>query len=802
MYKKRIIILAIIVITILILGIFPGISSFFNKNIRAGFSSIHGENKPDTNIVLIHINSDDIENLGDWPLKRSYYALLIDNLNKLNVSKIGIEIFLSENISSQSIYNNVLNKSIENAGNVVLASIAEEIVEDEEGFSSSGLLLPQPSKFVENIKTGHINFIEDDGIIIPSQINSSTKNEFSFVSILSGKIFSEPIKVNFTSNWKKFQNYSLLEFFGMIENNDNKLNRFKDKIVLIGVSDPLISKTLNANFNSNLPGLGLHAFALSNLLNKENINYSLNNFSKYIFWLFALLLGFFVIKNKLNTLILIASVVLFYFLYVFFYIELNFSAFLIPLFILFLTNLAYGFGENKLLLDKTQIESEELKKDLYDKQEVLSKLKKELEETKNPAEGLLLKIDELENEVGRLKKEEIEDSEVFQSGDEIQNFEGIVFKSNKMLKITKLIEKVAPEKASILIMGESGSGKELVANAIHNLSDRKDKPFVAVNCAALPDNLLESELFGHVKGAFTDAIKDKIGRFEEANNGTLFLDEIGETSENFQVKLLRVLQTGDYQKVGSSETKHANVRIVAATNKNLHNLVKKGEFREDLYYRLNVINIELPSLSERSEDIEVLAEFFMKQEEPEMSFSKAVVLKLVENEWKGNVRELQSTVKRAVIFAKSDNRKIIKLKDLPENLAKFDKDDLENMILDSLRDKKFSHSSINETAKELGGLNRTVITENYRGFFFKVYSQSNFDLEKAILEIALSEEEEIIAKVKSKVKTYLTNIEKDLMKFENESFEVIKKKFSSKYKNLPQKYHVYLDSVIKQIMKK
>jgi DNA-binding NtrC family response regulator len=217
---------------------------------------------------------------------------------------------------------------------------------------------------------------------------------------------------------------------------------------------------------------------------------------------------------------------------------------------------------------------------------------------------------------------------------------------------------------------------------------------------------------------------------------------------------------------------------------------------------LNVINIELPTLNERKEDVEILAEHFMRKEESEMSFSKAVISKLVENEWKGNVRELESAVKRAVIFAKSDSRNLIKLKDLPENLAKFDKDELESMIIDSLRDKKFSHSSVNETAKELGGLNRTVISENFRGYFFKVYLQNNFDLNLAVKEIANNEDEEILSKVESKITTYLTNIEKDLAKLENESFDEIKKKFVSKYKNLPQKYHIYFDSIIKQMMKK
>ncbi len=306
-----------------------------------------------------------------------------------------------------------------------------------------------------------------------------------------------------------------------------------------------------------------------------------------------------------------------------------------PITILLFFNLGYKFFEGKEQLVKTRNESENLKSDLIRKEEHLSQMKKELSaQSRKASDGLLLKVEELESEISILKTELTDDTELFASDIMAQNFEGIVYRSNKMAKIIELIKKVAPEKASVLVMGESGSGKELVANALHNLSDRKSGKFVAVNCAALPDNLLESELFGHVKGAFTDAVKDKIGRFEEADNGTLFLDEIGETSENFQVKLLRVLQTGDFQKVGSSQTQHVDVRIVAATNKNLHKLVQEKKFREDLYYRLNVINIELPNLNERREDIEILAEYFAKKEDGQISFSKAVMKKLVENDGK------------------------------------------------------------------------------------------------------------------------------------------------------------------------
>ncbi len=803
--NKRIVKLLITFLGILLVLVLPSFFSKLNNNVQNLFNSINGEVQPDSNIILIHISTSDIENLGDWPLKRSYYALLIEDLTKLGVKKIGLEIFLSENISYQSVYNDVLNNSIKKSGKVVLSSLAENISVKNKNVESSKILYPSPKKSLPNLSTGHINFLTDNGILIPNKIFVDNKFETSFSNkILDGINSEELLKVNFISSWKTFRNYSLLEFFAMFEANEKQLENFKGKIILIGVSDPLIAKTISTNFDEELPGIGLHAFALDNIINSRSINYHLVDLLRYVFFILTILLAYtFQVRTRFLLLVLFGFLVLSYLLWNIGYIQLDYMAFIFPFLLTIIVNFSYKIIENKKQLDISQSHSEKLLKSLEEKEERLNELKREFaNQDKKEAENLLLKIEELENEINSIKALEEDDKQVYSSDDSTKVFEGIVYRSKKMSNIVELIKKVAPEEASILVLGESGSGKELVANAIHNLSKRKDEKFVVVNCAALPDNLLESELFGHVKGAFTDAIKDKIGRFEEADKGTLFLDEIGETSENFQVKLLRVLQTGDFQKVGSSQTQHVDVRIVAATNKDLQKLVKQREFREDLFYRLNVITIELPSLKERPEDIEIIADYFVKREHEDFSISKAVMKKLVEHEWNGNIRELESTIKRAVIFAKSDNRKLIKLKDLPPEMSKFDKNDLDNTILESLREKEFSHSSISETAKELGDFNRTVVSENFRGLFFKIYVQSNFDFENSVKEITGSDNEEINDRVRSKANKYLSNIEKDLSNYPDKSFEEIKEQFNSKYKNLPQKFHKYLDLVIQKMMKK
>ncbi len=246
-------------------------------------------------------------------------------------------------------------------------------------------------------------------------------------------------------------------------------------------------------------------------------------------------------------------------------------------------------------------------------------------------------------------------------------FSGIIGKDPKMQLIYKLIEDIAPTDATVLIQGESGTGKELVARAIHRRSPRKNKPFVVINCSAYPATLLESELFGHEKGAFTGAIRQKSGRFEQAHGGTVLLDEIAEISPSAQIKLLRVLQTQKFERIGGEKTLNVNVRIIAATNKELLQQVKQGTFREDLYYRLNVIPINLPPLGERRNDIPLLARHFLRRFAAEQSkkiddFSPESLRLLLDYPWAGNVRELENTVEHATVLAKGSH---IEASDLP-----------------------------------------------------------------------------------------------------------------------------------------
>ena len=286
-------------------------------------------------------------------------------------------------------------------------------------------------------------------------------------------------------------------------------------------------------------------------------------------------------------------------------------------------------------------------------QKVAHPQKENLNERSLPAEDSTA-----DEEIAALRaKLEIENTYLQEEIRKQHNFEEIVGNSPELLKLLDRVESTAPTEANVLITGETGSGKELIARAIHSRSARRNSPLVKVNCGAIPSGLVESELFGHVRGAFTSASERRIGRFELANNGTLFLDEVGELPLETQVKLLRVLQEQEFEPVGSNRTIKVNVRIIAATNRDLAKAVQSGGFRSDLYYRLNVIPLRVPALRERKSDIPQLVMAFLQQSakrmgKPVQSVSQASMRLLIDYAWPGNIRELQNVIERGVVLSR------------------------------------------------------------------------------------------------------------------------------------------------------
>jgi DNA-binding NtrC family response regulator len=269
-------------------------------------------------------------------------------------------------------------------------------------------------------------------------------------------------------------------------------------------------------------------------------------------------------------------------------------------------------------------------------------------------------------------------------------FDNIIGRSENMQEIFATIERVGPTRATVLLAGESGVGKDLIARAIHFHSPRRDRPLVKINCSAIPENLMESELFGYEKGAFTGANVSKPGKFEQADTGTVFLDEIGDVPANIQVKLLRILQEREFERLGSNVTRHIDVRVIAATNQDLRAALEQGTFREDLYYRLNVVPLNIPPLRERKQDIPFLANHFVKKLAPDAgcrveSISDAAMEKLIAYHWPGNVRELENVIERALVMSTGTQLEAadIKLENAPRKSAPGDSHFLpEGMSLD------------------------------------------------------------------------------------------------------------------------
>jgi len=323
-------------------------------------------------------------------------------------------------------------------------------------------------------------------------------------------------------------------------------------------------------------------------------------------------------------------------------------------------------------------------------------------------DDLLLHISKVQRESLLLKENRLLRMEVRKKFE----FNNIIGKSKKMQEIFSLIEKVAPGNSTVIIYGGSGTGKELVAKAIHYHSTRTEKPFIPFNCGAIPETLVESELFGHTKGAFTGAIQAKRGLFEEANGGTLFLDEISTILPSVQVKLLRVLQEKELMRVGSTERTKIDVRMIAATNENLERNMKMGKFREDLFYRLHVFPIFLPDLKDRKEDISLLAYHFLERYSKEAKkgikgISKEAMKLLLEYQWPGNVRELENTIERAVIMTDQDH---LVPNDFPKDLI----EGFSEMIKRGVKDRKslndIKSEYIKEILKEVSG-NKRIASE-------------------------------------------------------------------------------------------
>ncbi|MBI5471281.1 MAG: sigma 54-interacting transcriptional regulator [Ignavibacteriae bacterium] len=848
--------------TLVALAVSPLLSPL-EETLTSAKYRIRGEQRADTNIVLVYLDGEAIRELGGYPVRRSFYALMINALTEMKAKVIGIDIVFEKPSFEYPEYDQLLVHVARASQRVVLSSYFDSLtraptmndaaIEQPDAFSypqvanlqltGSGFHAPFESLREGTRGVGQVNMQEETdfplfvelgkgvvpyfGVELLREFCDAERAGVSYNGLVmtlkrGGKLIeigatNGSVDLNYPGRLTSFAAYPFLEVLKSYDavragrTPSIHVQQFRNKIVIVGViaEGTTETKTIASPFDARFPVLGLHGVFLDNALRSGFVT----KIPQWLAVLLAALLGFacastgLVLQSPSNKIfppvLLVGVVGISLLLFIVATVILPLVPFLVVGILSTIASLYYKHRYVSTQLRTALSEKEQIAMQLSDREAKVAVLERELmnasaQRTPDRTDELLEEIRKYKAEIHELtsRRDDMEEAHIADasSSEETGEFEGIVFeRGGPMQAVVDFVGKIAGSDATVLILGESGTGKEMVARSIHTRSGRPAKPFVAVNCGALAENLLESELFGHEKGAFTEAIKDKLGRFELADGGTIFLDEIGEVSESFQLKLLRVLQQGEFERVGGTKTIKVNVRVIAATNKDLKQLVSEKRFREDVFYRLNVLAIELPPLRNRQGDIPILITHFLRKEDGEMKMSRNVLDNLQGYAWPGNIRELESVITRAVLLAKADKRTMITMKDLAEEIvaASTSAVALEDQILESLREKGFSRSAISETATELGGINRGTVAEYLRGQCLKAFVEHTYDLDVTVRYISLSADPAVNERVRKKIQEYLANISEVVS--DSRPWEVLKPFLKSKMKNLPQKYHSYLE---------
>jgi transcriptional regulator with GAF, ATPase, and Fis domain len=817
--------------------VLSAVSALLLVLLQTPLDTMRGTEPADSNIVLVYIDDEAVRSLG-WPVKRSFHALMIRVLTELGAGAIGVEVVFEEERLEYPEYDELLTAVTRAAGNVVLPSYYDTV--EEEGTAAAGPHESFPRLRDAAAALGHVHYSGKGDVPIVLQSDEGRRPAFglALLHVYRGgelRIDGETFAVESRNDVREFSApgglvalnhpgglaaYRRFPFIEVLRSYDAMrmdrqglvpLGSFRDKIILVCVIAEGRGRFLDTQMGSRLPSIVLHAAFLDNALRDRFLERPDGWIVTILAILFAGACSAAAVALRrpyavLVPLIGLAGVfVLSLFLFSQTSIMLPVAPFLLGTLITVAAGSIYRQRSQRKKVEKLETEKKLILAQLGEREKKVETLESEL--ARQEAAQKDERSEELLDEIHRYRKEIRELSaraddmvpfgtEDREDPDQVRVFERIVHASGgKMKEVVRFIEKIAGSDAPVLVLGESGTGKELVARGIHARSGRAGKAFVAVNCGALTETLLESELFGHEKGAFTGAVKERMGRFELAHGGTIFLDEIGETSENFQVKLLRVLQEGELERVGGARTLKVDVRVIAASNKNLKEEVRGRGFREDLYYRLNVLTVELPTLRERKADIPLLVQHFLRAQGGGLQLSRSVVEALTKHPWPGNIRELESTITRAVLLVKAEGKKLISLRHLPKDVASAGAEavPLEERVLEHLRAKGFTRSSVSETAEELGGLNRGTIAEYFRGECLKTFARNRFDVEQSVSSLSLSSDSEVNGRVQKKLLEYLSNITEAIDRAR--PWEESRASLKAKMKNLPQRYHPFCEEI-------
>jgi transcriptional regulator with PAS, ATPase and Fis domain/CHASE2 domain-containing sensor protein len=854
--NRNIALLSIIIIFIfLILGDLPW-DDTLNNSILHWQYQIRGQRSLSDKIVLIYIDANNIEALQGWPITRDYYGYLIYVLNQTGIKAVGFDILFDNLDKRYPEYDETLADFFSSYKNVCLPMAFSEVEFKQESDNPTDSKLLKGNYPVFPVDTfrkraagiGFSNLSNEtiiNKIPLVMTYNDTLIHSFglelarifldipdSSITIKVGKIclkspeqkrFCLPVDrngnmyMNHSGGIENIHSINFLDLLHTFRNNRDSIH-LAGKLAIVAVTAPGYSTLKATPLAAAIPAVMIHATVSENII-EQNYLQIIPKTYQLLSMLILVFVSLGILRIRKISIKIAAIILLIVFYLLIIHVLFSRENLILPFFypglalitILICNFLTYKYqfkqeadlqkkffsdqiADKQRVLDKTEQEllnlQEKYKKEVKTKEFLSQDYQRLVEKSKN-------EILELEKQITDLQSYTIQDKK----SSKIKIPEFIYAEKSKIIEVLDLIDKVSSDDISVLIMGETGSGKELSARAIHNLSKRNKGPFIAVNCGALTETLLESELFGHEKGSFTGAYNQRKGRFELANEGTIFLDEITETSPAFQVKLLRTLQEKIIERIGSENSIKVNVRVISATSKNIEDEIKAGNFREDLFYRLNGFSITLPALRERKDDIPLLAVHFLQKYEYKFvtKFSDQVMEYMKNYNWPGNVRQLENVVRRCAILAQSEGRDMIQVKDLPDDIRMTGPDLLhyqsfEEQLLELLRSLKFKHTAITQAAKILGNRDRGTITEYFRGICFEYFVHSKFDPELTLKTVAGTDDRETQNRVKEKLTDYLKNLDitKNMDGEENE--QLIR---HSMFKGLPKKYHEHLLHIIR-----
>ncbi|MDZ7721735.1 MAG: sigma 54-interacting transcriptional regulator [candidate division KSB1 bacterium] len=794
---------------------------------------IRGGRNVSRDIVLLYIDSESIEQLGGWPITRDYYAYMIYILKQAGARAVGFDILLDSPHRRYPEFDQALSEILQETDNVCLAMNFKHLTQN-----GPGLLLAQDLRtavpgFQRYAQSGFSNLSSQSVIhrvpllvahqdsVYPSfalqltrlMINPDLEYRFSgdVVLTLKDKQLRIPtdkharLWLNHTGAAEHIPAQSFIQVMKTFQAHPDSLP-FQNKCVIIGVTAPGAAPFKVTPLNPAAPAVFTQIAALDTILGRHYLHFS----PAWLVWIITVCLSavlLVLVRNSVRRMMLIGLVFFFYFALVLTGFVLwdwvlpvvppaAVVSLLFPVFLIYNARQTGSrfFRHSESLRAAIREKQKYLNRALQNEQALQQQLdlqKKDLKQTnrdtKEQLESRKCEIERLQCELKDLKQAPAEEIPKHSLYPHI-----IRAPHSNMNSIIATIDKIKNETIPVFITGETGSGKEVIAQTIHQASPRAKKAFVAVNCGALSETLLESELFGHEKGAFTGAVQRRRGRFERADGGTLFLDEVTETTASFQAKLLRVLQEGVFERLGSEQTVSVNVRIIAASGRNMTELIKSGEFRQDLFYRLNGFPIHLPALRERPEDIPALARHFLQKygHDSIKGFTERAREKLTTYRWPGNVRELENAMRRAAILAQSEKRALIRETDLQDlhtdtKPADISFASLDEQILEMLRSLEFSHASIKETAETLNK-DRSTITEYFRGWCFKTLVDCDMNVEQAAFKLS-DGNRAAQERVERKINDYLGRLSRSTGDY------------SPAFKGLPKAYHVYLEHIIETL---